>query len=73
MPACLKVSAGSTVTIGASPIHPLSGTAAGSPVNPIPMHQSSPATVTFATPGFYSFQCDVHFSLGMKGVVWVTP
>lgn len=27
--------------------------------------------VTFTTPGFYPFHCDVHFSIGMSGVVWV--
>lgn len=72
-PACVKVATGSTVTIGASTIHPLSGTTDGSPNNPIPMHQTTPQTVTFTTPGFFTFECDVHASVGMKGVVWVTP
>jgi plastocyanin len=72
-PKCLKVSKGSMVTIGASAVHPLSGTTDGSAGNPIPMHMMSPQTVAFPTPGFYSFHCDVHFSLGMKGVIWVTP
>jgi plastocyanin len=61
------------VTIGASTIHPLSGTTAGSANNPIPMHQTTPQTVAFPNAGFYSFQCDVHFAVGMKGVIWVSP
>jgi plastocyanin len=73
MPKCVKVSAGSLVTIGASTVHPLSGTTDGSANNPIPLHQMTPQTVAFPTPGFYSFHCDVHFSVGMKGVIWVTP
>lgn len=72
-PACVKTTAGSTITIGASTFHPLSGTTNGSPNNPIPLHQTTPQTVSFPTPGFYTFQCDVHFSLGMIGVIWVTP
>jgi plastocyanin len=71
-PACLKVTAGSTVVIQASAIHPLSGLTTGSPNNPIPSGgQMTPQSVTFATPGFYPFHCDVHFSFGMAGVVWV--
>lgn len=70
-PKCVKIPAGAAVTIGASAFHPLSGTTLGSANNPIPLHQTSPATVTFPTPGFYSFQCDVHFLSGMMGVIWV--
>jgi plastocyanin len=72
-PPCLKVPAGTTVTIGGSAIHPLSARTGGSAGNPIPMHMMSDAMVTFPTAGFYPFQCDIHFSIGMKGVVWVTP
>ncbi|HSZ82459.1 MAG TPA: hypothetical protein VLA14_09260 [Polyangia bacterium] len=71
-PACLKVTAGSTVTIEGSAIHPLSGLTTGSPNNPIPSGgQMTPQTVVFPTPGFYPFHCDAHFSIGMAGVVWV--
>jgi plastocyanin len=71
-PACLKVTAGTMVTIQASVIHPLSGLPTGSPNNPIPAGGSTtPQTVTFATSGFYPFHCDVHYSIGMSGVVWV--
>jgi plastocyanin len=72
-PKCLQVTAGQTVTIGASTFHPLSGTDAGSGGNPIPQHQTAPTTVSFPTPGFYSFQCDTHAVVGMKGVIWVQP
>jgi plastocyanin len=71
-PACVKVTAGSTVTIQGSAVHPLSGLTTGSPNNPIPSGgQMTPQTVVFPTPGFYPFHCDVHFSIGMAGVVWV--
>jgi plastocyanin len=73
MPACLKVAPGTTVTIGASQFHPLSARSGGSPNNPIGMHQMTPQTVTFPTAGFFPFQCDIHFSLGMMGVIWVSP
>jgi plastocyanin len=72
-PSCLKIAAGATITIGASAFHPLTGTDLGTAGNPIPEHQTTPATVSFPTPGFYSFECDTHSILGMKGVVWVTP
>jgi plastocyanin len=71
-PACLKVTAGSSVTIEASAVHPLSGLTTGSPNNPIPAGgKTADQMVTFTTPGFYPFHCDMHFSLGMSGVVWV--
>jgi plastocyanin len=71
-PACLKVAAGSSVTIQASAVHPLSGLTTGSANNPIPTGgKTADQMVTFTTPGFYPFHCDVHFSIGMSGVVWV--
>ena len=71
-PACLKVTAGTMVTIEGSTTHPLSGLANGSANNPIPTGgKTAPQTVTFATAGFYPYQCDIHASIGMKGVVWV--
>jgi plastocyanin len=71
-PACLKVTAGSMVTIDASTIHPLVGLGTGSANNPIPVGPSStPQAVTFATPGFYPYHCNVHATIGMAGVVWV--
>lgn len=71
-PACLKVTAGTMVTIDASATHPLVGLGTGSANNPIPVGPSmTPQAVTFATPGFYPFHCNVHFTIGMAGVVWV--
>jgi plastocyanin len=71
-PACLKVTAGTMVTIDASAIHPLVGLTTGSANNPIPAGPSTtPQMVTFTTPGFYPFHCNIHFSIGMAGVVWV--
>jgi plastocyanin len=71
-PACLKVTAGTKVTIQASDTHPLSGLATGSANNPIPTGgKTVDQMVTFTAPGFYPFHCDVHAAIGMKGVVWV--
>jgi plastocyanin len=72
-PACLKIAAGTTITIGASTFHPLTGTDLGTAGNPIPEHQTATTTVSFPSAGFYSFECDTHAIVGMKGVVWVTP
>lgn len=68
-PSCLRVSAGTSVTIAASTTHPLAPRTGGTGNNPIPS-QSSPASVTFPTPGFYPFHCTVHQPT-MAGVVWV--
>ena len=71
-PACLKVSSGTTVTIQASTTHPLSGLSTGTANNPIPTGGSTTdQAVTFSAAGFYPFRCDMHFSIGMIGVVWV--
>ena len=71
-PSCLKVTAGTMVTIQGSAVHPLVGLTTGSANNPIPLGPSTTdQTVTFGTPGFYPFHCNIHFSIGMSGVVWV--
>lgn len=70
-PACLRVPAGSIVTIEASVTHPLEPRPGGSAGNPIPA-QLGDATVVFATPGLYPFVCPEHVDQGMLGVVWVT-
>jgi plastocyanin len=71
-PACLRVRAGSSVSIEASVTHPLEPRPGGSAGNPI-AQQNSNATVVFATPGVYPFLCPEHVDQGMLGVVWVTP
>ena len=71
-PPCVRVAAGTTVTIGASGSHPLARSNRGSAANPIPVVATSPAMVQFAAPGFYPFYCDNHGSnsgAGMAGVV----
>ena len=82
-PACLKVSAGSTVTFtGDFLTHPLlpsskRGTLTGNPITATAVVPDGGTSVqfTFPTPGFYAYQCDVHGSAddgtGMEGVVWV--
>jgi len=73
-PSCLKVAKGTSVTIQASAAHPLSGTmeSGASASNPIAKNATTPQTVAFPTAGIYTFACDVHGGLGMKGAVWVT-
>jgi plastocyanin len=71
-PACLRVVAGTLVTIVGSLEHPLEPRALGSPGNPIPQQQAT-ARVLFPTPGFFAYQCPEHVDVGMLGVVWVTP
>lgn len=68
-PSCLRVAAGTAVSIAASSTHPLAPRSGGSANNPIPS-QTSAATVTFSAPGFYPFHCTVHQPT-MAGVVWV--
>lgn len=71
-PPCLRVRAGTTITIEANEVHPLAPRPGGSANNPIPSTTSN-ATVTFAEPGFYPYLCTLHDALGMIGVVQVEP
>lgn len=71
-PPCLRVRAGTTITIEANEVHPLASRPGGSANNPIPSTTSN-ATVTFAEPGFYPYLCTLHDALGMIGVVQVEP
>jgi plastocyanin len=72
-PACVRVTAGSTLTIQASAMHPLEGmTKNGDSPNPIAQGQPSTgylqdATFTFPTAGSYGFFCNVHGSDTAKG------
>ena len=61
-----------------APVESLSGRDAsdgptGDGSGSIGTHQTSAQTLTFPTAGFYPFQCDTHFALGMMGVIWVSP
>ncbi|MEW5853326.1 MAG: hypothetical protein AB2A00_31390 [Myxococcota bacterium] len=76
-PKCVKVSAGTAVTIAGSSFHPLQGQA---DVNGVanPFTGSSAATTaqtqTLSTPGFYGYYCTAHGSAagtGMAGAIWV--
>lgn len=71
-PSSCKISVGQSVSISASPTHPLRGLGSG---NPIP---TTPATTTqsytFSTAGTYEYECTVHGAQGMKGsITVVTP
>jgi plastocyanin len=76
-PRCLKVKAGATVTIQASPRHPLEFVAtslvkATDPVAP----SQVPVTRVFTEPGVFGFFCSVHgdaSGAGMAGVIVVEP
>jgi plastocyanin len=71
-PQCLKVTAGTRVSIQATSAHPLAGLATGSANNPIPAGpNTADQMVTFATAGFYPYKCNIHGGIGMTGVVWV--
>jgi plastocyanin len=71
-PACLKIAKGATITIQASDVHPLAGLTTGSADNPIPTGgKTTDQVVTFPAAGFFPYQCNMHVSIGMKGVVWV--
>lgn len=78
-PKCLKVRAGTEVTIGASATHPLQGQAdVGGLSNPYAgaMQSTMPVTRTLETEGLLGFYCTVHgdpAGNGMAGAIWVVP
>lgn len=77
-PAEVTVKVGQTVrwTFGAGSHNVQSGTACGSPDNKF-TSGPAPSTGTFErkfdTAGDFPYYCDVHCSMGMKGIVHVTP
>lgn len=71
-PRCLKVPAGTVVSIESSGVHPLEPREVSAAPNPIPF-QNTTSAVRFAAPGFYGFQCPEHSDQLMMGIVWVTP
>lgn len=76
-PACLKVKAGTVVTIAASNGHPLQGVqAAGGPVNPFlrGSEATAPETHALNEPGRYDYFCTRHGDAsgnGMAGTILV--
>lgn len=72
-PPCIKIKVGQTVTWGGNfATHPLRpgacNTATGDQIPSISAG-STPVTLTMTTAGVYGFQCAVHTSAGMKGVI----
>lgn len=76
-PKCLKVAAGTAVTLPGSGFHPLQGQADVNGVaNPFRADAESEANVThtLTTPGFYGYYCTAHgqpSGTGMAGAIWV--
>lgn len=74
-PRCLRVKAGTRVTIAASDVHPLQGVrAAGGPANPFvqPQEATAPQTRTLGSPGLYPYFCTHHGDAnggGMAGAI----
>lgn len=73
-PAAITVSAGATVTWTNDDhfTHSVQITSGGLPADPHVMEPGQSTTVTFATPGTYTYQCHLH-PQNMKGSVAVTP
>jgi plastocyanin len=78
LPNCMQVQAGQTVTwLGDFTMHPLRG-APGNPGNNVIPSTNTGANrpVTFTTPGFYGFHCNIHGApdgSGMAGTIQVVP
>jgi plastocyanin len=68
-PSRCKITLGQSVSISASPIHPLRGLGAGNPIpaTPTPTTQS----YTFSAAGTYEYECTAHTAQGMKGSITV--
>ncbi|NUQ77286.1 MAG: hypothetical protein HUU21_27440 [Polyangiaceae bacterium] len=77
-PACVRVSAGTAVTfMGDLASHPLvggeytDGIKTPDAASPIKADSGMSATFTLSDPGVYPYYCDIHFSIGMKGAIFV--
>jgi plastocyanin len=74
-PKCIRISAGTMVTIEGSLLHPLRGATCSPADSPLPMTASmTGGTFTFANPGEYGFYCQNHGTnagVGMAGLIVV--
>lgn len=78
-PACVRVKAGTAVTFeGDLGLHPLVGgefaDGIKTPDESSPIKATSSGmsvTFTLSDPGAYPYYCDIHYSIGMKGAVFV--
>ncbi len=80
-PPCIRVRAGTVVTISAVPSfasHPLragtvvGGVATPDPTSPIPSRDTGTSvSFTPAVPGAYGYYCNFHFGFGMVGAIFV--
>lgn len=74
-PNCIRISAGTMVTIEGSLLHPLRGATCSPAESPLPMTASTTGgTFTFNTPGEYGYYCQNHGTnagVGMAGLIVV--
>jgi plastocyanin len=77
-PKCVRVSAGTAVTfMGDLASHPLvggeyeNGIKSPDAASPIKADAGMSATFTLGDPGAYPYYCDIHYSIGMKGAIFV--
>jgi plastocyanin len=71
-PSSCKIGVGQSVSISASPTHPLRGLGAGNPIPTTPT--TATQSYTFSTSGTYEYECTLHSAQGMKGsITVVTP
>ena len=70
-PKCVRISAGQTVSIGATTGHPFEKVCAEDDAMDAVNGQTSDVEVTLTTPGFYNYKCEFHGS--MVGNIQVVP
>lgn len=68
-PSSCKISVGQSVSIAASPTHPLRGLGTGNPITATPT--TTTQSYTFSTAGTYEYECTAHSAQGMKGSITV--
>lgn len=69
---CIRVHAGTMVTVPGSVGHPLIDAACSPSDSPLPATMSTTGgTYTFDHPGTYGYECTLHAALGMRGLIIV--